>query len=119
MIKIGHVREVETLEGVPSEIVDVIRDAVTILDTEYGESRDVGSGYGGYVLLIEEEDELEKLKDIYIDLEIAIPEYVDVIECVNGQIFTSSLILMGNDFGAVIVMPLLLLPKNLREYIFE
>jgi len=37
MIKIVHVRDNEVLRGVPSEVVNVIRDAVTILDTEYGE----------------------------------------------------------------------------------
>jgi len=39
MVKIAHVSEVEALKGLPREVVNVIMDAVTILDTEYGEIR--------------------------------------------------------------------------------
>jgi len=79
MIKIAHVREVETLEGLPSEVVDVIRDAVNILNTEYGENRDGDRGDGGYVMILESKDELERLKDIHIEVKTAMPEYVDRI----------------------------------------
>ena len=109
MIKIAHVREVEAFRGLPSEVVDVIRDAVTILDIEYGEHRDVDHGDGGYVLIIESKDELERLKDIHIDVKTAIPEYVDRIKCNDGQVFASTLVLLSNDFGVIVVMPLGLL----------
>jgi len=117
MIKIGHVREVEALKGLSSEVVDVIREAVTILDTEYGESRDVDRGYGGYVLIIEDEAELVKLKDIYIDVETVIPEYVDVIECEDERVFTSSLVLVGSEFGVIIIMPIFMLPAKFKELV--
>ncbi len=118
MIKIGHVKELEALKVLlPNEVVDVIRDAVTILDIEYGESRDVDNGYGGYVLIIEEEGEIEKLKDLYIDLKTVIPEYVDAIECSDGQVFTSSLILLGSDFEIVVIMSITFLAgTNLNNY---
>lgn len=106
MIKIAHVREVEALEGLPSEVVDVIRDAVIILDTEYGENRDVDRGDGGYVMFLESKDEIERLKDINIDAKMAIPEYTDGIMCNDGQVFASTLVLLSNDFGVIVVMPL-------------
>lgn len=109
MIKIAHVKEVEVLKGLPSEVIDVIRDAVTILDTEYGENRDIDSDDGGYVMILESEEELEGLKDLHIDVKMAIPEYTDRIQCKEGQIFISTLVLLSNDFGIVIVMPLELL----------
>ena len=114
MIKIAHVREVEALRGLPSEVVNVIREAVTILDTEYGKNRDVDSGYGGYVLVIDNEGELKRLQDFHMDLETVIPEYVDVVTCDYGQVFASCLILKGNDFGVLLVMPFLLLTENLK-----
>lgn len=46
MKKIDHVWEVEALRRLPSEIVNVIRDAVTVLDTEYGENREVDRADG-------------------------------------------------------------------------
>ncbi|EIW19592.1 MULTISPECIES: hypothetical protein [Pelosinus] len=106
MRKIAHIEEVEQLKGVSSEVVDVIREAVTILDIEYGQSRDVDHGNGGYVIIIESKDELQRLKEIHIDVKIAIPEYADKIQCNDGQIFVSILVLLNNDFGIIVVMPM-------------
>lgn len=103
MLKISHVKEVAGLQ-LPQEIISVIRDAVTILDEEYGEDREE-SGYGGYVLVLEADSEKAKLKEVGIDVETEIPEYVDVIECADGQVFTSSLVLLGSDFGIVLIAP--------------
>lgn len=116
MITIAHVREVDVLE-LPSEVIDVILEAVTILDTEYGENRDVYSGYGGYVLVIESEGDLACLQEFRIDIGSAIPEYVDVVTCDDGQKFASMLLLQGNDFGVLLVMPLSVLRENLEGYI--
>ena len=114
MRKITHVRELTGLSDLPLEVVSVIRDAVTILDAEYGENRDVDSDYGGYVLVIENEEDLACLQEFRIDVETAIPEYVDVVTCDYGQVFASCLILKGNDFGVLLVMPFLLLTENLK-----
>ncbi len=118
MIKIAHVHQLASINDLPAEVMTVIRAAVTILDNEYGEDRDVDSGYGGYVLVIEAQEELAALQDIHVDVTNVIPEYVDVIRCQNGQVFASSLILLGSDFGVVLVMPLpVLMQTNLRKYV--
>ncbi len=101
MLKISHVKEVDGLQ-LPQEVIAVIRDAVTILDEEYGEEREE-SGYGGYVLVLESDDEMARLEELGIDVATAIPEYVDVIECLDGQAYTSSLVLLGSDFGIVLI----------------
>ncbi len=106
MKKIAHVREVEALNGLPSEVINAIRDAVTILDTEYGESRDDDCGDGGYVMILKYKDELERLKDIHIDVETVMPEYADRIQCADGQVFISTLVLLSEDFGVVVIMPI-------------
>jgi len=88
------------------------------LDIEYGEHRDVEHGDGGYVMILELKDELERLKDIHIDVKTAIPEYVDRIECTDGQVFASTLVLLSNDFGVVVVMPLgFLIDTNWEAYL--
>ena len=105
MKKIAHVRELEVITDLPAQVIKVIEEAVTILDTEYGEDRDVDSGYGGYVLVLESEAELQRLKELHIDLLTAIFEYVDEIPCDDGQVYVSALILQSSDFGIVLVMP--------------
>lgn len=105
MKKIAYVRELTGLTGLPVELINVIREAVTILDAEYGENREVDSGYGGYVLVVEHESELANLKIPSLDLNIDMPEYADIIACSDGQVFISRLFLMGSDYGVVVIMP--------------
>ncbi len=105
MIKIAHVKEVADLT-LPQEVVDVVMAVVTTLDDAYGEDRDVDNGDGGYVLIIEANDELERLKDIHIDVKTVIPEYTDVIQCSEGLMCASTLVLLGDDFGVVVIMPI-------------
>lgn len=117
MIKIAHVHQLALTRGLPAEVMSAISEAVTILDNEYGENRDVDSGDGGFVLVIESKSELAALQKIHIDVTSDIPEYVNVIHCQNGQVFASSLILQGSDFGIVLVMPLdFLVGTNLGKY---
>lgn len=49
MIKIGHVEEIKKLTGLPPEVVTVVSELANILDSEYGEYRDVDGDDGGYV----------------------------------------------------------------------
>ncbi|SDF57535.1 hypothetical protein [Sporomusa acidovorans] len=91
MLKIAHAHQLASINDLPAEVMTVIREAVTILDNEYGESRDVDSSDGGFVLVIESKAELAALQEIRIDIASDIPEYVDVIHCQNGQVFASSL----------------------------
>jgi len=108
MIKISHVKEVVNLK-LPQEVIDVVAAAVTILDTEYGEQRDVDTGDGGYVLIVESKDDLEKLIDCHICAKASVPEYVDSIKCDDGQTFTSTMVMLSDDYAIIIVMILDLL----------
>lgn len=105
MLKIAHVSEVQGLT-LPAEVVAVIREAVTILDTEYGENREADDDLGGYVLVIEAAEELEQLQDFRIDIAANVPEYVDVIACSDGQVYTSSMIMLNSDFSIVVIIPM-------------
>ena len=105
MLKIAHLREIQGLT-LSAEVVAVIREAVTILDAEYGENREADDDLGGYVLVIEAAEELEQLQNFRIDIVANVPEYVDVIACSDGQVYTSSLILLNSDFSIVVVIPM-------------
>jgi len=66
--KIAHVREVETISGLSTPVIDVIEEAVTILENEYGADQNLDHGDGGYVLVLESTEELAQLQDYRIDL---------------------------------------------------
>ncbi|MCT4508646.1 MAG: hypothetical protein N4A48_07775 [Tepidibacter sp.] len=114
MIKIAHVKETENLD-LPKEVVEVIKSVASILDSEYGEDRYVEGGDGGYILVIEAKEDFEKLKEIYIDVDDIIPEYVDKITVEGGEDYTNSLILCNNDFGISLIIQMRLTPKILLE----
>lgn len=114
MIKVAHVEEVKSLK-LPQEVVRVIKEIATILDTEYGKDRDVNGGDGGYILVMESKDEFKKLKDIYIDMEDVIAEYVDLIKVTDGEDYTNSLILLNNDFSISLIIPIGITPKRLLD----
>lgn len=69
MLKIVHVREIQSITGLSAQVKKVIWEAVAILDDEYGADRNVDHGDGGYVLVIESKAELAQLQDRRIDLE--------------------------------------------------
>ncbi|SDE93885.1 hypothetical protein [Sporomusa acidovorans] len=105
MLTIAHVRECEDL-NLPQEVAAAVKEAVTILDRDYGEDRDIDSGYGGYVLVLETETDV---KDLPEQLRTALPEYVEVL-ATDQTSYVSALILLGNDFGVVVILPIALLP---------
>lgn len=120
MIKIGHKREVKNIKDLPKEVLEVVTGIVAILDTYYGENRDVDNEDGGYVLIIQSEEDIEKLEefDIYIDEEMY-PEYVDKIKVEEGEDWINVLILCNNEFGISLIMPISIAPEILLDEIIE
>lgn len=114
MIKIDHAKDVKNIK-LPQEVVKAIEEVAAILDNEYGEERDVDGSDGGYILVIESKDEFENLKDIYIDMDDIIAEYVDLIKVADGEDYTNSLIILNNDFAISLMMPITITPKILFD----
>lgn len=116
MIKIMYEREVKNLEDLPNDLTQIIKSITNILDQTYGDRRSIDDD-GGYVVLIESKEDFEKLKEIYIDVDDMIPEYVDKIKCGNGEVWTNTLILMNNDFGISILCNIEIAPKTILDEI--
>lgn len=113
MKKIAHVREAALLTNtLPQEVVRAVTQIAAVLDNEYGADRNADADLGGYVLLLESREELEQLQDIHIDVETAVPEYVDKIEVQGGEPYTHTLLLLGSDFTVSLVMPLAHTPER-------
>ncbi len=121
MKKIAYVREIPVQQtNLPKEVIDTITDIATVLDNEYGNDRDINGGNGGYILIIEDREELYKLTDIYIDIDTIIPEYVDRIQVRDGQDYTNTLLILGNDFTVTLIMPMTITPERfITEYAGE
>jgi len=120
MIEIAHLREKGSLINMQQEVKEVVEGILEILDTEYGAGRNKYEDDGGYVVVIEREEDFKELENkAYIDCNEVIAEYVDKIECSNGQIYTNSLIICNNDYTITLIIPFGLLPQNLRDYMID
>ncbi|SET74401.1 hypothetical protein SAMN05660297_03348 [Natronincola peptidivorans] len=118
MIKISHLMETNNLE-LPKEVVTVIKEIATILDNEYREYRDVDEGDGGYILVIESESDFSKLKEIYLDINDLIPEYVDKINVTGKEDWVNVLIICNSDFVISLIMPISIASAYLIDEIDE
>ncbi|RQN12307.1 hypothetical protein EHW71_03560 [Clostridium butyricum] len=118
MIKIAHKREEGLLKNLPAEVAAKALEIVTILDGSYGEERDVEHGLGGYILIAEAGEDVKAIRK-RTDLEHSLPEYVDLINCENGDSYTNSLMLLSSDYSISLLIPLRLIPKELLMHLEE
>lgn len=115
MIKIAHKREVTTIPNLPTEVAAIAVEIATILDENYGDTRNVEHDLGGYILIAESLEDVETIKEI-IDFQYTSPEYVDLISCENDDSYTNSLMLLSSDYSISLIIPLSLTPKELLKY---
>lgn len=114
MIKVAHELEVAAICSLPTEVRRKAVEIAKILDENYGLKRDPEVDLGGYILIAQEPKDLEAISEL-IDFNYTIPEFVDLINCNNGEIYTSSLMLLSSDYSISLLIPLRLTPMNLLE----
>ncbi len=120
MLEVSCLREKERLKNLPREVQEIVLGILQILDIEYGANRNKYEDGGGYVVIIEKEEDFKGLKDkTYIDYNEVIAEYVDKIVCSNGEIYTNSLIICNSDYAISLIIPLELITQNLKDYMIE
>ncbi len=119
MIKISHTREVQATNHLPLEVSAKVLEIATILDDNYGVTRDEHYDLGGYILIVEDEKDVDRIKEL-MDFKFTLPEYVDLIACKNGkENYTNSLILLSSDFSISLIIPMSSTPKELLKYLKE
>ncbi|MDB2090791.1 hypothetical protein PM004_15700 [Clostridium paraputrificum] len=89
------------LKGYPIEVISNVLDVINVLGENYGANRDIEKDLGGYVLILETKEDVEKTKSVILNG--IIPEYTDIIECSEGVNWTSSLFLLSSDYAIVVV----------------
>lgn len=114
MIKITNKNEAVAITNIPVEVVAKAIEIATILDDNYGDTRDVEHDLGGYTLIAEDEKDVETIKEL-IDFQDALPEYVDLISCENGESYTNTLMILSSDYSISLLIPLKLTPKELLK----
>ena len=120
MIELAYLADMDKVKSIAEEVQKVIGGILQVLDSEYGANRDKYEDDGGYVVVVEKEEDFQIIKDkIYIDCDSIIPEYVDKIVCSNDKTYTNSLILCNNDYAISLIIPMELLPQNLKDYIID
>lgn len=116
MLIIGTKAECSKITHLPIEVQQEVEDTIDILNQYYGEHRNIDRDMGGYVLLLENPSDQERLENIFHQaVDGLIPEYVDKIITSDG-IYTKSLIICSSDYSITIVAKINDTPKNLLEH---
>ena len=102
MKKLWQLEQLEELKSkYAKEVLQSIEEVITILNENYkGESRNVDSDLGGYVIIIDNEKEVKSIQsEILKDI---IPEFTDEIKSDEGIKYYSSLFLLSSDYAVTI-----------------
>lgn len=101
MKKIYKENQLLKLNNLQSKVIENIRTTINLLNENYGAYRDIERDLGGYIIVTENIEEVKELKRG--KLNGLISEYTELIECENGECWTSSLFLLSCDYSIVIV----------------
>ena len=117
MIKLLHVSDISKISHLEEEVRTYALEALTILDEEYGTDRDPITDLGGYVVILENPEDIQELEELHkIDLtKNPYPEFVDFIYTEQGSCYTASLFLLSSDYGIIIILPYDMTPKEILK----
>ena len=111
MIRIAYEREVEA-HNLPKEVKEIARNITQTLDNEYGADRHWKEDLGGIVLVLETQEDLNRLTEYHLEPDELIPEYVDFVSAENDN-YLVALVLLSSDYSITLIMPMYLAPIGL------
>lgn len=102
MKKLWKLEQLEELKSkYEKEVLQSIEAVITVLNENYeGESRNVDADLGGYVIIIDNEEEVKSIQSEI--LKDVIPEFTDEIKSSNDVSYYSSLYLLSSDYAVTI-----------------
>lgn len=102
MRKLWKLEQIEELKSKYSkEVLQNIEEVITILNQNYGgEFRNVDEDLGGYVILIDNEEEVNSIQSEI--LKGVIPEFTDEIIAENGERYYITLFLLSSNYSVMI-----------------
>jgi hypothetical protein len=118
LYKAGTLKEmkriVSEVHNMPKEVCGEALRLAKILDDLYGTDRDVDISDGGFVLVIENIEDVQTVSQKYVRLDDNRHEAVDVLKC-ESEVYINAFFLCNNEFGINVLMPINIAPKSLRE----
>ena len=115
LLKAGTVKEMHQLLGkMPVEIYLTALRIVTILDDTYGADRDVNNSDGGFVLVVENVQDLALFCQQYVDVDSNRHEAVSVVQY-EREPWLNIFFLCNNEFGINVLMPMSIAPHVIIE----
>ncbi|OOM70023.1 hypothetical protein CLPUN_53550 [Clostridium puniceum] len=97
MKKIYKLEQLEALkEGYTKEVMESIEEIIITINENYGAGRDVDKDLGGYVVILESEEDVAEIK-VNV-LKGTIEEYTDKIDSNNGETYYASLFILSSDY---------------------
>ena len=103
MKKLWKLEQLEELKSkYAKEVLQSIEEVITVIDENYGDSksRDVDADLGGYVIIMDNEEEVKSIQsEILKDI---IPEFTDEIKSDEGITYYLSLFLLSSDYAVTI-----------------
>lgn len=117
MIKLLNTSDLFRISHLEEEVQTYALEALTILDEEYGTDRDPITDIGGYVVILENPEDIQELEQLHnMDLtKNPFPEFVDFIFTEHGPRYTASLFLLSSDYGIIIILPYDMTPKEILK----
>lgn len=115
MFKISHFHEMQQVSGIPEEVTALAESIVTILDREYGEKRDPQNSDGGYIIILEPQDDISILNNLGFNVGNLYPEHTDIMKTSSGIDYIHIFILFTNEYSVQIFMPKEKATANLLE----
>ncbi|MGV8905932.1 MAG: hypothetical protein ACOH15_04980 [Acetobacterium sp.] len=116
MYKLCHLQETSACHSfslLPLAIQKMVNDVLVILDDCYGINRDVMKDLGGYVMVLESQEDMDALKDnMKVNLEAETFEYV-----MEASKYLGCLLLLGSDYHLYLVLPKSLAPLHVLNQI--
>jgi len=115
MKKIATKQDCQKMISLPPIVQYAIEDVIAKLNFYYGENRNPDADMGGYVLIVENADDVSSLPDVFhLPIQEICPEFVDKIPT-DQEIYTNSLVVCSSDFTITLIMPLSLTPSSFLE----
>ena len=115
LYKFGTAKEVETLKDkIPYALYQVALNIVNVLDDNYGTDRDVDEEDGGFVVILQNIQDIEEATTEGIQLDEDMYEHVNLVKCENGD-YINVLYLANNEFGINVFLPKDIAPTELLD----
>lgn len=98
MVKIVTSKEINKIESLPIQIIEDVKETLSLLDCMYGAERN-DKDLGGYVVMLESKKDIEWLKKkAYLDIYNDYPEMMDRL----SDEWIRLVFLMNSDFSIVV-----------------